>query len=81
MATPCDTHIVPIFQTDPCNGETKPAQCIIDSSLYSELGLEANSNQQQINQAMYTAFVNLNSKLNLLQIQVDDLQIQINNIP
>ena len=81
MATPCDTHIVPIFQTDPCYGETKPAQCVIDSSLYAELGLEANSNQQQINQAMYTAFVNLNSKLNLLQIQVDDLQIQINNIP
>ena len=81
MPTPCNTYVQVVQTPDLCNGETKPASCVIDSSLYSELGLEINSNQQQINQAMYTAFVNLNSKLNLLQIQVDDLQTQINNIP
>ena len=81
MPTPCNTYVQVVQTPDLCNGETKPAQCIIDSSIYSELSLSQNSNQQEINQAMYTAFVNLNSKLNLLQIQVDDLQIQINNIP
>lgn len=81
MPTPCNTYVQVVQTPDLCNGETKPAQCVIDSSLYAELGLEINSNQQQINQAMYLAFINLNSTINLMQIQIDDLQTQINNLP
>ena len=72
---------IPTLQIDMCNGETKPASCIIDNLLYSELGLEINSNQQQINQAMYLAFVNFNTTVNSMQIQIDNLQTIIDNLP
>jgi hypothetical protein len=63
---PCDLHITPIFQEDECNGERTLAQCVVDSSLYSELQLPANATQQQINQALYLAFLNLKSQLDAL---------------
>lgn len=73
MAIPCRTAVVPIFEEDPCNGETKSAECVIDSSLYSELGLEENSNQKEINQALYLAFLNLKALTDNLQAQIDAL--------
>lgn len=73
MPTPCNTEIVPIYQEDLCNGQTKPAQCIIDSTLYTELGLEANSSQQDINQALYLAFLNQKALIENLQTQIDNL--------
>jgi hypothetical protein len=66
MPTSCDLHITPVFQEDPCNGERTLAQCVVDSSLYSELQLPANATQQQINQALYLAFLNLKSQLDAL---------------
>jgi len=67
----CDNYIVPVFEADPCLGETKPASCVIDSSLYAELGLESNATQQQINQALYLAFLNLKATTENLQTQID----------
>jgi len=71
MPTPCNNYIVPVFEEDVCLGETKPATCVIDSSLYSELGLEANSSQQEINQALYLAFINLKTLTDNLQTQIN----------
>lgn len=70
---PCNNYIVPLFQTDECLGDRKPASCIIDSSIYTELGLEENSTQQQINQALYLAFLNLKTITENLQTQIDSL--------
>jgi hypothetical protein len=68
---PCNNYIVPLFQTDECLGDRKPASCIIDSSIYTELGLEADATQQQINQALYLAFLNLKETTENLQTQID----------
>ena len=54
---PCNNYIVPLFQTDECLGDRKPASCVIDSSIYTELGLEADATQQQINQALYLSAI------------------------
>ena len=70
---PCENFIVPVFQSDECLGETKPASCVRDSSIYSELSLEANSTQQQINQAQYLASLNTKLVTDNLQTQIDVL--------
>lgn len=67
----CNNYVVPIFEADPCLGETKPASCVIDSSVYSELSLSENATQQQINQALYLAFLNLKAVTENLQTQID----------
>lgn len=81
MSTPCNTYVQVIQNTDPCNGETVNALCIIDSNTYPELGISVNSNQQQINSALYLAFFNFNITITSLQNQINNLQIQINNLP
>jgi len=81
MPTPCNTYVQVVQTPDLCNGETKPASCVIDPTLYSELGLEINSTQQEINQAIYLAFVNFNTTVNSMQVQIDNLQIIIDNLP
>lgn len=58
---------------DPCGGERIPSSCVTDSSLYSQLGLEEGATQQQINQALYLAFINLKGI-------TDNIQNQINNL-
>lgn len=61
MSTTCNQGIViPTLSTDPCGdiGRIK-AECVIDSNLYSDLGLSVNATQQQINQALYLAYKNL----------------------
>lgn len=68
---PCENYIVPIFQTDECLGDKKPASCVIDSSVYSELSLPANSSQQQINQALYLSAIASKSITDGLQTQID----------
>ena len=68
---PCNNYIVPFFEIDECLGDRKPASCVIDSSIYSELNLESNSSQQQINQALYLAFLNLKATTENLQTQID----------
>lgn len=73
MSTPCNLYVAPVFQEDECQGERVKAQCVVDSSLYAELGLSADSTQQQINQALYLAFLNLNSQIANLQAQIDEL--------
>lgn len=60
----CNNGInIPILDTDPCNGDRTPAQCVIDPTVYAELGLSANSTQQQINQALYLALLNLRAQI------------------
>lgn len=71
----CNNGInIPTLETDPCNGERVSAGCVIDSSLYSELSLSANSTQQQINQAQYLASLNTKSVTDNLQTQIDILE-------
>lgn len=75
---PCNNGVtIPTLEIDECLGSTKPAACIIDSNLYAELGLEIDSTQQEINQAMYLAFLNLKATTANLQELVDDLQARI----
>jgi hypothetical protein len=66
MSTPCNLNTPTVFQEDLCNGERTPAQCVIDPTLYAELQLSANATQQQINQALYLAFLNLKSQIDAL---------------
>lgn len=73
QTTPCENFIVPVFEADPCNGTVVSASCVKDSSLYSELGLESNATQQQINQAQYLASLNTKSVTDNLQTQIDVL--------
>ena len=68
---------IPTLLTDPCNGITSSASCLIDSTLYAELGLESDSTQQQINQAFYLAFLNLKATTENLQEQITDLEARI----
>ena len=71
MSTSCNNYVVPIFEEDLCQGERKSASCVIDSSVYSEISLPANSTQQEINQALYLAFLNLKATTENLQTQID----------
>lgn len=73
MPIPCNLNTPTIFETDPCEGNRQSAACVIDSSLYSELGLDENSTQQQINQAFYLALQNLKATVENLQSQIDNL--------
>ena len=69
---PCNNGVtIPTLETDLCNGSTKSSACIIDSNLYSELSLSEDSTQQQINQALYLAFLNLKATTENLQTQID----------
>lgn len=73
MSIPCNLNTPTVFESDPCNGSRKSAACVVDSSLYSELGLDENSNQQQINQALYLALLNLKATTENLQDQINNL--------
>ena len=67
----CNNGIsIPILETDLCNGERVSAGCVVDNGIYSELALSENSTQQEINQALYLAFLNLKAT-------TDDLQARI----
>ena len=67
MPTKCSEGITtPTLIEDTCDGERISAGCVTDSSIYSDLGLSANATQQQINQALYLAFKNLQNQLNSL---------------
>lgn len=65
---------IPTLETDPCGGKTTSNKCIIDSNIYSELGLSANSTQEEFNIAIYTAFLQQKAL-------IEDLQTQIDNLP
>lgn len=73
MPTPCNNHIQIVQSEDICQGETKPASCVLDSSIYAELGLEANSSQQQINQAQYLAALNIKATIENIDATVSGL--------
>ena len=74
---PCQTYVQIVQSEDICLGEVKSAVCVKDSSIYSELSLPANSSQQEINQAMYLAFLNLKATTDNLQNQISDLEARI----
>ena len=77
MPTPCNNYTQIVQSEDICQGERKPASCVLDSSIYAELSLETNSSQQQINQAFYLAFLNLKATTENLQEQITDLEARI----
>lgn len=77
MSAPCNNFVQVVQNEDPCRGKVTSAKCVVDSNLYAELNLEANSTQQQINQALYLAFISLNTTVNSMQVQIDNLQNQI----
>ena len=73
MSTTCKSEIVPIFEEDICGGDKKNNQCVIDTNSYLELGLNANSTQQQFNQALYTAFISLKVRVDEIESIIDSL--------
>ena len=77
MPTPCNSYVQIVQSEDICLGEVKSAACVKDASIYAELSLEANSTQQQINQAIYLAFLNLKATTENLQEQITNLEARI----
>lgn len=74
MPIPCNNGIsIPTLETDPCNGERIGAGCVVDSGIYSELSLSANATQQEINQAMYLAYLNLKATTDNIDATVSGL--------
>lgn len=69
----CKTYIPTPQIVDECNGEIKNARCVIDNSVYLDLGIEANSNQEDINQAVYNALQASKTTTDELQQQIDNL--------
>lgn len=74
MSTPCNNYVIPTFESDPCNGVHTDANCVLDSSEYSELSLPANSSQQEINQAQYLAAINIQAQTENLDTRVTVLE-------
>ena len=73
MPTPCNNFVVPLFEEDICQGTRTNAACVVDESLYSELGLESNATQQQINQAQYLAALNIKATIENIDATVSGL--------
>jgi hypothetical protein len=69
----CSVEITPIYQEDPCGGEKINTKCITEESAFLDLGIESNSNQQEINQAIYNTLQASKATTNELQLQIDDL--------
>lgn len=68
MPLPCNQGIIiPILESDQCQGSTTKASCVRDSSLYSELNLPANATQQQINLAFYNTVRSLKERIETLE--------------
>ena len=73
MSDNCGSFITPIFENDPCNGERIGTGCIIDSNIFSQLGLGANSTQEEFNQSLYVAFVTLKNRVDAIEAITDNL--------
>ena len=69
----CDSYIVPVYQEDECGGDKKSTKCVVDSNAFIELGLTANSTQEQINQALYQVLLVQITKIDAMQAQIDAL--------
>ena len=68
---PCNNYVQIVQSEDICLGERKSASCVIDSSVYSEISLPANSTQQEINQALYLTAITTKEVTDGLQTQID----------
>lgn len=73
MSDNCKAEITPIFENDICNRNKINTLCVLDPSTYTELELEANSNQNEVNQAIYQAFLAQKGKTDSLQEELDNL--------
>lgn len=69
----CKTYIPTPLIEDLCNGEVKDARCVQDENAYIDLGLPSNSNQGDINQAVYNALQASKTTTDELQLQIDDV--------
>jgi hypothetical protein len=69
----CKTYIATPLLEDLCNGEVKDVKCVIDENAYVDLGIEADSNQGDINQAVYNALQASKTTTDELQAQIDDI--------
>lgn len=72
-----DSIVVPILPSDPCNGKTIKAGCVIDSNAYTLLEITANSTQQEINVALVLALNAANTINNAQQLVIEDLEARI----
>lgn len=59
----CNSYIVPIFEEDECGGEKKSTKCVTDPNVFIELGLPANSTQEEINKKLYEALMALKNQI------------------
>lgn len=73
MSKDCGSYVVPNLINDPCEGEKTPAECVIDSNVFLELGLQANSTQKEINQKLYATIL-------AQKLKIEQLETQINNL-
>ena len=79
--TNCNSCIeVPILEIDECQGNRTNATCVIDPTVYSELNLEANSTQKQINQALYSSALSQKALVEHLEGEVNDFEVLVQNI-
>lgn len=79
--TNCNSGIeVPILEIDECQGNRTNATCVIDPTVYSELNLEANSTQKQINQALYSSALSQKALVEHLEGEVNDFEVLVQNI-
>jgi hypothetical protein len=80
--TNCNSGVnIPVLETDPCNGERVSVGCVTDSSTYVDLGIEPNSNQGEINQAIYNALQSNKSAIDSLQTFVGDSIYTVATLP
>ena len=76
----CEVQITPTYIEDPCGGEVKDVRCVQDSSAYIDLAIVANSNQGDINQAVYNALQASKSTTDELQTQFDEIRTEVDGI-
>ena len=69
----CKTYIATPLVEDLCNGEVKDARCVKDRNEYVDLEIEADSGQEDINQAVYNALQASKTTTDELQAQIDDV--------
>lgn len=80
MPAPCNNYTQIVQSEDICQGTRTNAACVVDESLYSELGLSENATQQQINQAQYLAAINQKATTDDLDVRTTVLESTVNTL-
>lgn len=64
----CNNGInIPSLNSDPCNGETKPATCVIFQNSITYLGLPANSTLEEVLVALLLSLKDARDRIEVLE--------------